>query len=163
DRVAAVEEALDRAIDDATVAAEPLSPDAPLVPGSSLTARRAVELFEDQVTSRVLDIVARELRAEGRGYYTISSAGHEDNAVLGSLREPTDPCFRHYRAGARMVARSRHDPDADIVRDTLLSMMASRDDPTCQGRHKVWGSRTLWVPPQTSTIGSQVPKAVGTA
>ncbi|MCP2839637.1 hypothetical protein, partial [Salmonella enterica] len=31
------------------------------------------------------------------------------------------------------------------------------------GRHKVWGSKPLWVLPQTSTIASHLPKALGTA
>src|SRR6185436_12652277 len=39
----------------------------------------------------------------------------------------------------------------------------SAEDPISRGRHKVWGSRRLWVPPQTSTIASHLPKAVGTA
>jgi 2-oxoisovalerate dehydrogenase E1 component len=45
----------------------------------------------------------------------------------------------------------------------MLSLCAKKDDPIAQGRHKVWGSRRLWVPPQTSTIASQLPKAVGMA
>jgi 2-oxoisovalerate dehydrogenase E1 component len=67
-----------------------------------------------------------------------------------------------------MMARARRGAEAgrysrDIVRDTLLSICASSDDPIARGRHKVWGSRELWVPPQTSTIASHLPKAVGTA
>jgi len=46
---------------------------------------------------------------------------------------------------------------------TLLGIVASSDDPIAQGRHKVWGSRPLWVPPQTSTIASHLPKAMGLA
>jgi 2-oxoisovalerate dehydrogenase E1 component len=45
----------------------------------------------------------------------------------------------------------------------LLATMASRLDPIAGGRHKVWGSVALCVPPQTSTIASQLPKAVGAA
>ena len=44
-----------------------------------------------------------------------------------------------------------------------LSFMASSDDPISGGRHKVIGSKKLNVPPQTSTIASHIPKAVGTA
>ncbi|MCY3001737.1 MAG: thiamine pyrophosphate-dependent enzyme, partial [Planctomycetota bacterium] len=47
--------------------------------------------------------------------------------------------------------------------DTLLSLVASAEDPASGGRHKVWGSRALWVPPQTSPIASHLPKAVGLA
>ncbi len=144
-------------------AARPLAPDAPLREGTSLTAARALALFEDQLLSRALDRVARQLKQSGQGYYTIASAGHENDAVLGALLRTSDPCFLHYRSGALMLARARQQPGATQVLDTLLSLVASADDPIAQGRHKVWGSRKLWVPPQTSTIGSHVPKAVGMA
>ena len=121
------------------------------------------ELFESQATSRHLDLLARQLRRESRGFYTIGSAGHEGNALLGRLTRPTDPAMLHYRSGAFMAERARHRAESDFIHDTLLSLMASADDPASGGRHKVWGSRPLWVIPQTSTIGSHLPKAVGMA
>ena len=163
DRVTIVEAALDRAIAQAPVASRRLAPDDPLVEGSRLSAGRAVDLFTDQLRSRVLDVVAREMKARGTGYYTISGAGHENNAVVGALLRRTDPAFLHYRSGGFMMARSRQSETVDPVWDTLLSLAASADDPISQGRHKVWGSRALWVPPQTSTIASHLPKAVGAA
>lgn len=135
----------------------------PLRPGGSLTARQALEIFEDQVTSRLLDVAARELKKRNQGFYTISSAGHENNSIVGTLLRLDDPCFLHYRSGALMVARSRKLPDVDPIFDTLLSFCASADDPISQGRHKVWGSGPMWVPPQTSTIASHLPKAAGMA
>ena len=45
----------------------------------------------------------------------------------------------------------------------MLSFVASSDDPIAGGRHKVFGSYRLMVPPQTSTIASHLPKAVGAA
>ena len=108
-------------------------------------------------------MAARELRKADQGFYTISSAGHEQNAVLGALLRLTDPCLLHYRSGALMMARSRKLPGCDPVLDTLLGLCASSDDPISRGRHKVWGSRALWVPPQTSTVASHLPKAVGMA
>jgi 2-oxoisovalerate dehydrogenase E1 component len=128
-----------------------------------LTAGRALEVFEDQVISRLLDVAARELKRRNQGFYTISSAGHENNAVVGTLLRLDDPCFLHYRSGGLMAARSRKRPGVDMIFDTLLSFCASADDPISQGRHKVWGSRELWVPPQTSTIASHLPKASGMA
>ena len=113
--------------------------------------------------SRALDVAARELKRTNRSYYTISSAGHENNAVVGALLRPTDPCFLHYRSGALMMARARQVPGSTPAFDTLLSLCASSDDPIAEGRHKVWGSRAMWVPPQTSTIASHLPKAVGCA
>ncbi|MCA8923273.1 MAG: MFS transporter [Planctomycetes bacterium] len=138
-------------------------PRLPAVEGSRLSADTLLELYDAQVTSRHVDFAARALRARDRGYYTIGSAGHEGNAVLGELLRVDDPCFLHYRSGAFMVQRGRKDPTEDVVRTTLLGICAAASDPLCEGRHKVWGSRPLWVAPQTSTIASQLPKVVGAA
>ena len=131
--------------------------------GSGLTARKAIELFEDQLTSRQLDVAARELKKTNRSFYTISSAGHENNVVVGAQLRINDPAFLHYRSGALMMARARQLPGSTPAFDALLGIVASSDDPIAQGRHKVWGSRPLWVPPQTSTIASHLPKAMGLA
>jgi 2-oxoisovalerate dehydrogenase E1 component len=140
-----------------------LAPDARLREDSSLTAAQAVEIYTDQVASRLLDVAARRLKARNEGYYTIGSAGHENNAVIGALLRLDDACFLHYRSGGLMMARARKLPEIDPIFDTLLSFAASKDDPISQGRHKVWGSHPLWVLPQTSTIASHLPKAAGLA
>jgi 2-oxoisovalerate dehydrogenase E1 component len=57
------------------------------------------------------------------------------------------------------LAATGHNPAWDM----LLSFVASADDPISGGRHKVLGSKRLFIPPQTSTIASHLPKAVGTA
>jgi 2-oxoisovalerate dehydrogenase E1 component len=164
DRVPIVEAALDAALTELPHLPEPsLEPGAPLRPGSGLSARRAVELFEDQFVSRQIDVAARELKKTDRSFYTIGSAGHENNAVLGAQLRITDPAFLHYRSGGFMMARSRQLPGSTPAFDTLLGIVASAEDPISQGRHKVWGSRLLWVPPQTSTIASHLPKAMGLA
>ena len=49
------------------------------------------------------------------------------------------------------------------IYDLGLSFVASSDDPISGGRHKVIGSKKLNMPPQTSTIASHLPKAVGAA
>ncbi|HEY8178678.1 MAG TPA: thiamine pyrophosphate-dependent enzyme, partial [Candidatus Limnocylindria bacterium] len=163
DRVAIVERVLDDYLAGAADAGQALQPDAPIREGSGLTARQAIELFEDQVTSRAIDVAGRELKKTDRSFYTISSAGHENNAVLGATLRITDPAFLHYRSGALMMARARQLPGMTPAFDALLGIVASRDEPIGQGRHKVWGSRPLWVPPQTSTIASHLPKAMGLA
>jgi 2-oxoisovalerate dehydrogenase E1 component len=163
DRVPIVEAALDSYLAAAQPAAVAAHPESPLRPGSGLTARRAVALFEDQVLSRQLDVAARELKKTNRSFYTIGSAGHEDNAVLGAQLRITDPSFLHYRSGGFMMARARQLPGSTPAFDSLLGIVASREDPISEGRHKVWGSRPLWVPPQTSTIASHLPKAMGMA
>jgi 2-oxoisovalerate dehydrogenase E1 component len=162
DRVTIVEANLDDYL--ATAQGAPILPaDAPLRPGGRLTVRQAVALFEDQLASRQLDVAARELKKVDRSYYTISSAGHENNAVIGAQLRIDDPAFLHYRSGGFFLARGRQLPGSTPVFDTLLAIVASSDDPIAQGRHKVWGSRALWIPPQTSTIASHLPKATGTA
>jgi len=49
---------------------------APVTAGTRLTGEQAIALFYAQAGSRHLDLAARYLRAEGRGFYTIGSAGH---------------------------------------------------------------------------------------
>lgn len=128
-----------------------------------LRIRDVWEIFESQVRSRHLDLIARELRAKGQGYYTIGSSGHEGNAVLGRLLRLTDPVFLHYRSGALLLERARQDPEIDMLRALMLSLVASEEDPIAQGRHKVFGHPRLLAPPQTSTIASHLPKAMGAA
>ncbi len=142
--------------------------DAPVLPGSALDAQGFRELFESQLISRHLDLMARVLRVQNKVFYTIGSSGHEGNAMLARLTRHTDPAFLHYRSGAFMAERFRKLPrrdgrNPDPVMDSALSFAAGKDDPASGGRHKVWGSKPLWVLPQTSTIASHLPKALGTA
>lgn len=137
--------------------------DEPIGADPSLTGQVLYELFESQMLCRLMDIIARDLRKQNRGFYTIGSAGHEGNAVLGRLVRYSDPAFLYYRDAALMAERSRQLPGQDWILDTLLSFMASSLDPSTGGRHKVFGSAALCVPPQTSTIASQLPKSVGAA
>lgn len=129
----------------------------------TLAPELAIDLFEAQVASRHLDFAAMRLREEGQGYYTIGSAGHEGNALVAAATRPSDPAFLHYRSGGFFLARARQASYAHAVRDVMLGLVAARDEPIAGGRHKVFGNRRLWIPPQTSTIASQLPKAVGMA
>lgn len=167
DRVAAVEANLDRILLEAKAPSALLRSDATIA-SSTLTVHEALALFGDMVTSRALDVLARDMKAVGRGFYTIASAGHELNAVVGAATRHTDPALLHYRSGAFVLARARRAEAADGVRRdpigaTVLSLAASSQDPIAQGRHKVWGAREDWIIPQTSTIGSHPPKATGMA
>ncbi len=129
----------------------------------TLTGEKLLELFESQLMSRSVDFEARHLRARNQGFYTIGSSGHEGNAAVADHLRRDDPCFLHYRSGAFMMQRARLDPEHDEFQDAILSLTATSLDPVSGGRHKVWGSRPLWTPPQTSTIASHLPKAVGAA
>jgi 2-oxoisovalerate dehydrogenase E1 component len=135
----------------------------PVRAGSGLTGSACVELFEAQAASRHLDFAARLLRAEGDGFYTIGSAGHESNAAVAIAVRPTDPALLHYRSGAFYVARARQVDGHEPVRDVLLGLVGSAEEPIAGGRHKVFGHPDLAIVPQTSTIGSHLPRAVGTA
>ena len=137
--------------------------DQPVAPGSALTAQAFVELFESQLVSRHLDLMARVLRVQNKVFYTIGSSGHEGNAMVARATRHTDPAFLHYRSGGFMAERFRKLPGMDPIQDSALSFAASKLDPASGGRHKVWGSKPLWVLPQTSTIASHPPKAFGTA
>ncbi|WP_117316470.1 thiamine pyrophosphate-dependent enzyme [Chromatocurvus halotolerans] len=120
-------------------------------------------LFQDQTSSRLLDIVSRRMARNRESFYTIGSAGHEGNAAVAAALRIDDPAFLHYRSCAFALARHRQQPVGDAVRDALLAFTASAEDPVSGGRHKVIGSRAHWIPPQTSTIASHLPKAMGTA
>jgi 2-oxoisovalerate dehydrogenase E1 component len=123
----------------------------------------ARDLLESMLLSRYLDLAALRLRERGFGHYTIGSAGHEANVVLGRLTRPSDPSLVHYRSAALQLERSRHVPGVDGVRDIALSLVASSDEPVSAGRHKLFGGKALGIVPQTSTIASHLPRAVGLA
>src|SRR5215469_12099859 len=133
-------------------------------PGSSLSVARCLELFDAQLASRHLDVAARWLRARGAGYYTIGSSGHEGNAAVAAALRLTDPALLHYRSGAFYLVRaSQARPARDGISDVLLGLVAATAEPIAGGRHKVFGHPELHVIPQTSTIASHLPRAVGLA
>ena len=131
--------------------------------GAGPGADDLMALFRAQVMSRHLDRIARQLQARGQGFYTIGSSGHEGSAAIALALRPTDPAFLHYRDGAFQIARAGQVTGQNPLRDMLESLTASADDPISGGRHKVLGSKALNIPPQTSTIASHLPKAVGAA
>ena len=130
---------------------------------AGLDKKTAIDVFDSQIKSRLLDIIARQLKEKGLAFYTIGSSGHEGNAVFGHVFNYTDMAFLHYRSAALYIQRSKQVQGCDGVRDILLSLVAAAGDPISGGRHKVFGSVLLNIPPQTSTIASQFPKALGVA
>lgn len=132
-------------------------------PSADLPAPLAVSIYRAQCLSRALDRESRAMQKAGQGYYTIGSSGHEGMAAVAAALRPTDPAFLHYRDAAFQIARSAQVPGQTITWDMLLSFSCSSEDPISGGRHKVLGSRDLMIPPQTSTIASHLPKAVGAA
>jgi 2-oxoisovalerate dehydrogenase E1 component len=122
-----------------------------------------VELFYSQCASRQMDRLSRRLQARGEGFYTIGSSGHENNAAVAEAFRLTDMAFLHYRSNAFQIHRAKKLPGQTPLWDMVLSFAASAEDPISGGRHKVIGSKPLYIPPQTSTIASHLPKAVGAA
>ncbi|MFT4993872.1 MAG: 2-oxoisovalerate dehydrogenase E1 component [Paraglaciecola sp.] len=135
-----------------------------LRPGDvGLSSQQVIDLFETQVMSRHLDLQSRVMQKQGQSFYTIGSAGHEGNAAYSLAFRPNDMAFLHYRSAAFFIQRAKQVPGQTPLHDILLSFAAATDDPISGGRHKVLGSKSLFIPPQTSTIASHLPKAVGTA
>lgn len=130
---------------------------------SSLSVQDILDLFDSQLGSRHLDLAARWLRSKGKGFYTIGSSGHEGNAVVARALRLTDPALLHYRSGAFFLERARQVQGSDPLRDVLLGVVAAAEEPMSGGRHKVFGRHDLNIIPQTSTIASHLPRAVGVA
>ncbi|MEY2581756.1 MAG: 2-oxoisovalerate dehydrogenase component [Ilumatobacteraceae bacterium] len=116
-------------------------------------------LYDVQLASRHCDLAARWLRSRGKGYYTIGSAGHESNAILAMATRPTDPALLHYRSGGFYLGRA----GLTGISDILSGVVAATSEPISGGRHKVFGRHDLAIIPQTSTIASHLPRAVGVA
>jgi len=132
-------------------------------PAGPLSPELAVQAFRAGCLTRVLDRQSRAMQRAGQGFYTIGSSGHEGLAAVSLALRPTDMAFLHYRDAAFQIARAGQVPGQNPAWDILLSFASSVDDPISGGRHKVLGSHSLMIPPQTSTIASHLPKAVGVA
>ncbi len=159
----ALDQNLRGAVAGLTPGGSPQPPATPIRSGTTLTGSQALGLLDAQLGSRALDIEARRLRAAGRGFYTIGSSGHESNAAVAAALRPSDPALLHYRSGAFYLARAAQVPGSTPLRDVLLGLVAAVDEPIAGGRHKVFGRRELAIIPQTSTIASHLPRAVGVA
>ena len=138
------DEAVDRGFLDGigALADQPLRSAAlPVGQTTSLTGTRCLEIFGSQLASRHLDLAARVLRREGKGFYTIGSAGHEANAFVASVLRPTDPALLHYRSGAFFAERARQVRGQDPIRDTLLGVVAAADEPIAGGATRCSAAR----------------------
>ena len=83
--------------------------------------------------------------------------------MLAMALRPTDPALLHYRSGGFYCARAAQVAGVDPIRDVLQGLMALAAEPIAGGRHKVFGHPDLAIIPQTSTIASHLPRAVGLA
>lgn len=128
-----------------------------------VTWHELYQIFRCMCAIRQLDRKARSLKSRGEGYYTIASAGHECDAAIAKYLKLDDPGMVHYRAGAFMCWRILKRTGELPIKDILRSFVASKKDPVAGGRHKVFGDHESWILPQTSTIASHLPRAVGMA
>lgn len=124
-------------------------------------AHLLIDLFDSQIMSRHLDLWAR--RSKGKTFYSLGSSGHEGTAAMAAATRQTDMAFLHYRDAAFLIQRRKQQGGLNPLYDMALSFAASAEDPISGGRHKVLGCAQTFVPPQTSTIASHLPKAVGAA
>ncbi|WP_245712958.1 thiamine pyrophosphate-dependent enzyme [Micromonospora nigra] len=136
---------------------EETSPDVDVDPGLLL------DYLDAQIQSRHLDLALRWLQSRREGFYTIGSSGHESNAAVALALRATDPALLHYRSGGFYAARAGQVAGSTPIADVLHSAAASRLDPISGGRHKVFGHPALNIIPQTSTIASHLPRAMGLA
>src|SRR5262249_17275524 len=132
----------------------------PTVTGSP--APQAEAIWRAQVGSRCCDFAARWLQKERRSFYSIGSAGHESNAIVALPLRPGDRARLPYPPGAFSPAGGAQ-VGRDGVPGIMLGVAAAADEPIAGGRHKVFGHHELAVIPQTSTIASHLPRAVGLA
>ncbi|WP_395646298.1 dehydrogenase E1 component subunit alpha/beta [Terricaulis sp.] len=130
---------------------------------AGLSGAQLADIFHTQALCRQMDRLSRKLQARGESHYTIGSSGHESLAVIAEALRVDDMAFLHYRDAAFQMQRGKRVAGETPIWDFLLSFSASAEDPISGGRHKVLGSKRLAIPPQTSTIASHLPKAVGAA
>ena len=128
---------------------------------AQVSATMLTDIFDTQIMSRHLDLWAR--RSKGKTFYSIGSSGHEGTAALSAASRESDMAFLHYRDAAFLIQRKKQVGGLTLLYDMALSFAAAADDPISGGRHKVLGCAHSFVPPQTSTIASHLPKAVGAA
>ena len=135
-------------------------PGDPVLAGSALDARGFMELFESQLVSRHLDLMARVLRVQNKVFYTIGSAGHEGNAVVGARCAPHRsglPALPLRRLHGRALPQAAgHGPDLGF--GAVASPPARTTRPPA-GATRSGARKPLWVLPQTSTIAQ--PSAQG--
>ena len=153
DRAKVIDEAFIKAVKTSTL------PDMPAMP--NVSDHILADIFDTMLMNRHLDLMAR--RTKGRTFYSIGSSGHEGMCALALASRNTDMAFLHYRDAAFCLQRRKAVTGSTPLYDMILSFAASSGDPVSGGRHKVLGGRDIMTPPQTSTIASHLPKAVGAA
>lgn len=97
--------------------------------------------------------------AEGNAYYSISPEfiGPIIKACL-----PNDPVYAQYRHMSFLLERAQQHNYTDVLKDIIRGYFCSRHDVN-GGRHKLNANVNLQILPTTPAVGTDYPKAFGTA
>ena len=137
----------------------------PVRDGSALTGQHCLDLFDAQLASRHLDLAARWLRSRGAGYYTIGSSGHEGNAARrrGAPDHRPGPAALPVGRVLPGPAPSRPGLPATASATCCSAWWRRRTSPSPAAATRSSAHPQLHIIPQTSTIASHLPRAVGLA
>ena len=124
-----------------------------------------LRLFDAMAGSRLLDIEARRMRERGEGLLHDRFGGARVQCLRRRGAAPDRPGAAALPLGRLLPGPSLQAGRSldDGLRAVLLGLAAAVADPASGGRHKVFGDASLAVIPQTSTIASHLPRAVGVA
>jgi len=126
-----------------------------------LSAEQAVALYRTMLLARAIDERQWILQRQGRQAFVISCQGHEAAQVgsAAALRRGVDLMLPYYRDLAAVLAFGA------TARDALLEALSRADGPWSGGRQMPshFGSKALRILTSSSSVGSQIPHAVGAA
>jgi 2-oxoisovalerate dehydrogenase E1 component len=130
---------------------------------SELNRGDLIDLFESQTASRWLDVAARRMHVTGDSRYTVSSAGHEGNAIVALALRSNDPALLHHRSSAFYLARTAIAGLEDGILDIALGLVGGAEQPATGGRSPGLGHPDVAILPQSSTVAGHLPRALGLA
>ena len=122
-RVNVVQDNLRRSLEDAVPHSPRRDPDQPLRNGSSLSCRAAIALFQDQVMSRLLDVMSRELKDRNEGL----QRARKKVAQASNIRE-ANAAEREVEANRRAI-KEREDELGRIAHaiEAMTASLAERE------------------------------------
>src|SRR3990167_9995582 len=129
-----------------------------------LSKEQVRNILAAAIITRLTDDKTRALTPYRLTSYTIGSSGHENLAAFAAALDVKKTIsFCHYRDAAYFSYMGLNHPECDPIQALMYSYTCSTQDPISGGRHKVLGHPKLNIIPVTSTIASQLPRALGTA